>query len=61
VIIEYHYKYMTHLAKRYISIYSKYGYKEASKWYDTFLTKGLRDRIRPFIKEQAQEQNLEMD
>ena len=61
MLIEYHWKYMTMLAKRYLNIYSKYGYDDAKKWYDEFLTDGLRKRIRPFISSVAESQNLETD
>lgn len=61
MVIKYHYKYMVRLANVYLQTYSKYGYEEASKWYNEFLDASHRKRIGPFIRSVAEEQNLEVD
>lgn len=58
MVIEYHHKYLEHLARRYLSIYGKYGYDEAKKWFDEFLTKELRVRVKPIIHTVANDQGL---
>ena len=61
MVIEFHPKYMTHLAQRYLSIYGKFGYDEAKKWYHEFLTPELRQRIGNYIRAEAGDQGLDTD
>lgn len=58
MIIRHHPKYLTHLAKRYLSIYGLYGYEEAKKWHDTFLDADHRKKLGPYIHKVAEEQGL---
>lgn len=61
MIIRYHKLYMERLADIYLTKYGMLGYEEASKWFDNFLDKGLRYRIKPYISALAEGRNLEID
>ena len=52
---------MRRLAERYIDIYSMLGHAGASEWYDNFLDTEHRKRISPFIRQVAEERNLQVD
>jgi hypothetical protein len=60
MVIEYHPKYMRRLAEIYLQRYGMLGQAEAGKWYNQALSPEIRSRLKPYIRQVAEERDLEV-